>query len=135
MLGERSIPFVVAEQNREIVGRLRLWNIPAVSGDASDPGVLIQAHVARADVLVLAAPEALQVRKIVEVARALNPGIEILLRTHSDDEAALFERERLGSVFLPERELAIAMAQRILEQRVEREPDSEAAVARLVGKR
>ena len=38
LLAERGIPFVVAEQNREVVERLRELNIPAVSGDASEPG-------------------------------------------------------------------------------------------------
>ncbi len=120
ILAEQGIPYVVAEQNREIVERLRARNIPAVSGDAGDPGVLIQAHVARAGVLVVATPETRQVRKMVEVARMLNPKIEILLRTHSDEEAALLEREQLGTVFLGEQQLALAMARHILSRLAER---------------
>ena len=119
-LTARSIPFVVAEQNREIVERLRERNVPAVSGDASDPGVLIQAHVARADVLAVAASEGLHVRRMVEVARTLNPKIEVLLRSHNDDQAALFERERLGSTFMGEDQLAKAMTHHILERRAAR---------------
>lgn len=42
----RGIPFVVAEQNREVVERLRSQVLAAVSGDAADPAVLIQAHIA-----------------------------------------------------------------------------------------
>jgi CPA2 family monovalent cation:H+ antiporter-2 len=121
-LSERGIPYVVAEQNREVVERLRERHVPAVSGDASEAGVLIQAHVARAGVLVIAAPVGLQVRKMVEVARTLNPRIEILLRTHSEDEAALFERERLGTVFMGEHELALAMAAHVLRPRAEPDP-------------
>jgi len=117
MLAERGIPFVVAEQNREVVERLRELNIPAVSGDASEPGVLIQAHVHRASVLVVAAPDVLQVRRMVEVARTLNPKIETLLRTHSDEEAALLEREGLGAVFMGEQQLALAMGHYILARR------------------
>jgi CPA2 family monovalent cation:H+ antiporter-2 len=120
ILAEQGIPYVVAEQNREIVERLRARNIPAVSGDAGDPGVLIQAHVARAGVLVIATPETRQVRKMVEVARMLNPKIEILLRTHSDEEAALLEREQLGAVFMGEQQLALAMARHILSRMAER---------------
>src|SRR5688572_13892976 len=44
-LTANGISFVVAEENREIVEKLRDSGIPAVSGDASDPNVLIQAHV------------------------------------------------------------------------------------------
>ena len=47
---------MVAEQNRELVERLREPGIPAVSGDAAEPAVLIQAHVARASMLVVATP-------------------------------------------------------------------------------
>jgi monovalent cation:H+ antiporter-2, CPA2 family len=121
MLAERGIPFVVAEQNREVVERLRQLNIPAVSGDASEPGVLIQAHVHRASVLVVAAPDALQVRRMVEVARTLNPKIETLLRTHSDEEAELLEREGLGTVFMGEQQLALAMGRHILARHDERQ--------------
>lgn len=44
----QGIRIVVAEQNRETVEALRRRGISAVSGDASDPAVLIQTHVARA---------------------------------------------------------------------------------------
>jgi CPA2 family monovalent cation:H+ antiporter-2 len=114
MLAHHGIPFVVAEQNREVVERLRERNIPAVSGDASDPGVLIQGHVHRAGVLIVAAPDPLQVRRMVEVARTLNPRIDILLRTHSDEEAELLRREGLGTVFMGEEQLALAMGKHIL---------------------
>ena len=117
MLVEHGIPFVVAEQNREVVERLRERNIPAVSGDAGDPGVLIQAHVHRAGLLVVAAPDPLQVRRMVEVARTLNPRINVLLRTHSDEEAELLRREGLGTVFMGEEQLAKAMSAHILAHR------------------
>jgi K+:H+ antiporter len=115
-LGARGIRLVVAEQNRELVERLRERNIPAVSGDATEPAVLIQAHVARASLLVVATPNTFQVRKMVETARALNPRIETLIRTHSDDEAALLRRDNLGTVFMGEHELALAMTRGVLER-------------------
>ena len=108
-LGTSGIPYVVAEQNREVVEDLRRRNIPAVSGDAADPAVLVQAHVARAKLLVVATPNTAGVRKMVETARTLNPRIETLLRTHSDEEAALLREENLGTVFMGEHELARAM--------------------------
>ncbi len=113
-LAERGIPFVVAEQNRELVEKLRAQHIPAVSGDASDPAVLIQAHVARAGMLVIATPDTFDVRKMVETARTLNPAIEVVLRTHSDEEAALLKKENVGKVFMGEHELAQGMARHVL---------------------
>jgi CPA2 family monovalent cation:H+ antiporter-2 len=115
-LAVNGIPLVIAEQNRELVEELRERHVPAVSGDASDPGVLIQAHIARASVLVVAIPDAAGVRKMVETAKALNPKVQILLRTHNDEEAALLRRENLGLVFMGEHELAQAMAQEVLSK-------------------
>jgi hypothetical protein len=65
----------VAEVNRESVERLRSRGIPAVSGDASEAEVLIQAHVAQAQLIVVATPDTVKVRKIVDIARMLNPKI------------------------------------------------------------
>jgi CPA2 family monovalent cation:H+ antiporter-2 len=114
-LRTRGIPLVVAEQNREIVERLRERNIPAVSGDAAEPAVLIQAHAARAALLVVATPDTLRVRKMVEIARALNPRLPALLRSHSDEEAALLRQANIGTVFMGEHELALAMTRAVLD--------------------
>ena len=114
-LVEQKIALVVAEENREQVERLRERGIPAVSGNATDPGVLIQGHVARASMLVIAVPDTFDVRKIVETARLLNPKIEVVIRTHSDLEAELLNRERLGKVFMGEHELALGMSGYVIE--------------------
>jgi monovalent cation:H+ antiporter-2, CPA2 family len=110
-----GISIVVAEQNREIVERLRSSGIAAVSGDASDPAVLLQAHVHRASILVIATPDTLNVRKMIEVARTVNPRIQTVVRTHSEEEAVLLEKEQAGKVFLGEHELAIGMIEHVLE--------------------
>jgi len=113
---ERGVPIVVAEQNREIVEQLRARNIPAVSGDAGEAAVLIQAHVARAQILVVAVPDTFQVRKMIEIARALKPDVETVVRVHSDEEAALLRKENAGQVFMGEHELALGMTRHVLER-------------------
>jgi CPA2 family monovalent cation:H+ antiporter-2 len=113
---ERKIPFVVAEQHRELVEKLRAKGVPAVSGDASDPAVLIQAHIARAGMLVIATPDTIDLRKMVEAARTLNPEIEVVLRTHSEEEAEMLEKENIGKVFMGEHELAQGMSRHVLAQ-------------------
>ena len=114
-LTANGISFVVAEENREIVEKLRESGVPAVSGDASEPTVLIQAHVHRARMLVIATPDTLDVRRMIEIARTVNPRIETVVRTHSEEEAVLLEKENAGKVFLGEHELAIAMTRYVLE--------------------
>jgi K+:H+ antiporter len=115
-LTKNGIPFVVAEENREIVENLRESGVPAVSGDASEPAVLIQAHLHRARMLVIATPDTLDVRRMIEIARTVNPRIETVVRTHSEEEAALLEQENAGKVFLGEHELARAMICHVLER-------------------
>ena len=115
-LAEHGIDYVVAEQNREIVEKLRERHIAAVSGDASDPAVLIQAHIARAAMLVIAIPDTFDVRRMVEVARALNPGIETVVRTHSEEEARLLQQDNVGTVFMGEHELALGMTRYVLSR-------------------
>lgn len=113
-LSAEGIPFVVAEENREAVERLRDRDIPAVSGNASDPAVLIQAHIARAGLLIVAVPDPVGARKMVEIARALNPSIQVVLRTHSEEEAELLEKDGIGKVFMGEHELALGMTRHVL---------------------
>jgi CPA2 family monovalent cation:H+ antiporter-2 len=115
-LAENKIPYTIAEENREIVERLRNRNIHAVSGNAAEVSVLIQAHVARAAALVIATPDTIDIRRIVDLARTLNPRIDIVLRTHSEEIAAMVRREKLGDVFVGEHELANAMTRHVLER-------------------
>ena len=109
--------YVVVEENRDAVQRLRDRGAPAVVGDAGEPGVLIQAHVAEARMLVIALPDTVKVRSMVETARALNPAIDIVIRTHNEEEAALLEQDGCGRIFYGERELARAMSDYVLRQR------------------
>ena len=51
---------------------------------------------------------------MAEVARMLNPSIEIVLRTHTEEEAELLRGEKAGTVFMGEHELALAMAGHVL---------------------
>ena len=114
-LAQRGIDFVVAEQNRDIVEQLRARGMAAVAGNAAEAAVLIQAHIARAAMLVIATPDTFHVRAMIATARALNPAIRSVLRTHSEEEAQLLRDERAGRVFIGEHELAQGMARHVIE--------------------
>jgi CPA2 family monovalent cation:H+ antiporter-2 len=111
---QSGLSVVVAEQNREIVEGLRKRGLSAVAGDASEPAVLIQAHIAQARMLVIALDDTFRARQMMETARALNPEIEVVIRTHSEDEAAALRREKAGRVFMGEHELALSMTSHVL---------------------
>jgi CPA2 family monovalent cation:H+ antiporter-2 len=114
-LNEHGIHYVVAEQNREKVDELRRQGIPAVVGNAGEPAVLIQAHIAHARMLVIATPDTFHVRAMIETARALNPDIRTVVRTHSEEEADLLRHEQAGKVFIGEEELANGISDYVLD--------------------
>ncbi len=108
-LREAGIPCVVVDDNRERVEELRAQGLPAVSGDAAEPAVLIQAHIAEAALLVIAVPDTLRVRQMIETARTLNPQVQVAVRSHHEDEARWLATEGGARVFVGEEELAQAM--------------------------
>lgn len=115
-LTERGIPYVIVEQSRERVEELREQGFAAVSGNPGDPEVLIQAHIAKAAMLVIATPDTVHVRQMVETARLLNPKIEVIVRTHSEDESELLTADGLGKIFFGEEELAKGMVHHIFDR-------------------
>ncbi len=115
-LRSQGVPFVVADENRELVERLREQGQAAVFGDAAEAETLVQAHIAEARMLVIATPQMVRVRQMVETARALNPKIDVVARSHSEAEAELLARGNGARVFVGEAELARSMTQHVLER-------------------
>jgi monovalent cation:H+ antiporter-2, CPA2 family len=108
-LVEQRVPFVVAERNRERVEELRKRGVAAVLGNAVEPAVLIQAHIAHARALVIATPQTIDARQMIETARTLNPGIRVLVRSPNEEEARLLEAEGHAQAFIAEHELTRAI--------------------------
>jgi CPA2 family monovalent cation:H+ antiporter-2 len=115
-LTQHGVPFVVADQNRELVEQLRergalgrirkrIRSSRPYSGAyraSAHAGDRHTGHIRRT-------PD--------DRDRArLNPGIETVVRTHSDEEAALLRSENAGTVFMGEHELALGMTRHVLER-------------------
>jgi CPA2 family monovalent cation:H+ antiporter-2 len=115
-LRRQGIPYVVIEQNLRFAERLRQENIPVVYGDAAWPEVLDAARPAKARLLVIAVPEQAAVRRILAEARRVNPGIELVVRTHSAEEANWLRRNGVGLVVMGEHHIASEMAVQALKQ-------------------
>jgi CPA2 family monovalent cation:H+ antiporter-2 len=65
--------------------------------------------------LIVATPDTMKVRQMVDTARKINPGIEVVVRSHSEMEARLLEQEQAGKIFLGEHELANSISKYVLE--------------------
>ena len=104
-----DLPFVVVDRDRRRVLDLRASGLEVVFGDALAPGILDAADIARARLLVIATPDSHNARRLVEIARAANPRIDTLIRTHSDAVRRRMEEEKVGLVLMAERELVFGM--------------------------
>lgn len=111
VLISQGLSVVVVDQDRRRVEKLRDRGLVAVYGDATTPGVLEAAQVDRAQLIVIATPEGFQTRRIIELARQLNPAVDIAVRTQSEGEVAHLERQGIGLAIMGERELAFGLTE------------------------
>jgi len=113
----RGFRYVVVTQQRDEVDRLRAGGVTAIYGDAANPVVLEMAGIANARLVVVATSDPHETRLIVERVRELNAGVDLVVRTHSDTEAAHL-RSLGGKVQAVhgERELAVQMARYALRR-------------------
>lgn len=112
---EHDVKVVIAEAQRERVDALREKGRLAVTGDASEPVVLVQAHIVNASLLIITVKDLIKVRQMIDTARTLNPEVKILLCAQSDEEAELMRKQYDVETFLAENELANAISHRALE--------------------
>jgi CPA2 family monovalent cation:H+ antiporter-2 len=108
-LKSQGLAVVVVEQNRRAVEELRSRGVAAIYGNASTPGVLEAARIDHARLVVIASPEELETRRIIELAREKNAAIDIAVRTHCDSELAHLEQQQVGIAIMGERELAFGL--------------------------
>ncbi|KFN47290.1 YbaL family putative K(+) efflux transporter [Arenimonas metalli] len=114
LLREREVPLVVIDDDADLVERARGAGFPAIRGNAATPRVLDEASPAGAQLVVLAIPQALEAGEVVARLRALNPGLTILARAHSDAEVKHLIRHGADGAVLAEKELAHSMAEMAL---------------------
>ncbi len=112
----RSIqaPYLIVELNAQTVQQARARGEPAFYGDATREEILRALGAERARLLVVAISDPTATRRMVRVARSLNPRIHIIARTRYVVEIA--ELTRLGAdVVIPEEfETSIEIFARVL---------------------
>jgi monovalent cation:H+ antiporter-2, CPA2 family len=113
-LREGGIPFVAVDLQRERVESLRAEGASAVAGDAAEPLVLVQAHVARARLMVVTVTESTAVRAMIRTARTLNPEIAVLVCAPNFEEAELLRQEGADAVVHPQAAMAAQLRDWVL---------------------
>jgi CPA2 family monovalent cation:H+ antiporter-2 len=108
-LAAEHLPFVVIERDHLMLAAAQAQGVPTLEADAAAPGVLEAAGIAQARLVVVATPDSFQARRIVELARRHNPTIDLVVRTHSQDEVPELEKLGASRVVMGELELARGM--------------------------
>ena len=114
VLRDKGVPVLVIDDNKEHVESAHAAGIAAIRGSAAADRVLAEAHPERAKIAVLAIPQPLEAGEALAKLRAINPGLTLLARAHSDAEVRhLLEHGADGTV-MAERELAYSLAEMIM---------------------
>jgi len=114
LLRDRGVPVLVIDDNRDHVERAHAAGIPAIRGSAAADKVLAEARPQAAKIAVLAIPQPLEAGETLSKLRALNPGLTLLARAHSDAEVKYLLDHGADGAVLAERELAHSLTEMIL---------------------
>jgi monovalent cation:H+ antiporter-2, CPA2 family len=114
VLAAQCLPFAVIERDHLMLANAQAQGVPTVNGDAAAPGVLAAAGIDSARVLVVATPDSFQARRIVELARSINPTIDIVVRTHSEPELTSLVELGANRAVMGEKELARTLLEHAL---------------------
>ncbi len=95
VLRDFEIPYIVLDIRGEMVQQAMRAGVLIQYGDAANITVLHQAHIQYAKVLVVATSDPFAMRRIVQLARHVNPSIHIVVRTRYLRERA--ELQELGA--------------------------------------
>ncbi len=116
VLREAGIRYVVAELNSETVKRGRRAGEPIFFGDATRREVLEHAGIERARLVVFALSDHTAQKRAVQVARDLNPTVELVVRTRRLDEIEELRALGANEVVAEEFETAIEIFTLVLER-------------------
>jgi CPA2 family monovalent cation:H+ antiporter-2 len=115
-LESAMIPYVVLEQNGQIVRRARLERTPIFFGDGTRAEVLEKVGIEHARVLVYAIAAPAEERRGVAVARHLNGRVRIVVRTRYVSEIEELRRLGADEVVPEELETSIEIFARVLRR-------------------
>jgi CPA2 family monovalent cation:H+ antiporter-2 len=115
VLREARIPYVVVELDPVTVKEARAAGVPVLFGDATRREIQQHAGIERARVVVFAISDPHATRNAVALARGLNPGLHIIVRTRMVKEIEDLRRSGANQVIAEEFEAAIEIFTHVLE--------------------
>jgi monovalent cation:H+ antiporter-2, CPA2 family len=102
-------PLLIVESDDGVSQKLSAAGFEVIAGNAADPEVIAAANIAGARWLIVAIPDAFEGGQVVAQARAINPTLPIIARSHSDEETAHLKSHGATRVIMGEEEIGLAM--------------------------
>jgi|AGTN01.2.fsa_nt_gi Kef-type K+ transport system, predicted NAD-binding component len=130
-----GLKFVVIELNAAIFGELEEKDVPVIYGDSSSRTVLLKAGLRTASSLIITIYDPLATMTLIDTARAINPGIQIVARAHRFEDISVFRAAGANAVVQPEFEASIEITRLALLSLNQADPDIKTALNSLRTKR
>ena len=116
VLRRRGHGYLTIEMDRRRAEALRAAGEPVLYGNAAAPPVLEQAQLEYARTLVVAIPDPVVTRQIVEEAGRRHPRLDIVARVSGAEEAEALRARGVSEAVIAEQELAIEMTRHTLQR-------------------
>jgi CPA2 family monovalent cation:H+ antiporter-2 len=114
ILKDLNIPYVILELNPITVKEMKKQGEPIFLGDATSVDVLKIVGVDKAKLIVIAISDPISTRRIVTLARRINPDIYIIVRTRYVSEIEELKKLGADEVIPEEFETSIQISNRVL---------------------
>jgi CPA2 family monovalent cation:H+ antiporter-2 len=114
VLSETGIDTVVIDLNMDTIAEREAAGRRALYGDASQPGILEQAGIARAEYLIVTLPHSVNRTPLITTARQLSPRCRIFVRARYLREGAELVLAGANAACFEEAEAAVALTSRVL---------------------
>lgn len=114
-LATDDVPFVCISEDKSFAEELREQKHAVISGDAADPMVLVQGHIVAAAQLMVIDIDPVKTLKVVEMAKQLNPELNIMARAGSRDEVEHLKQEGIANVYLDSESVSEVLTGNILD--------------------
>jgi CPA2 family monovalent cation:H+ antiporter-2 len=105
----RRVPLLVIDLARPLALQAHTDGFDAIHGNAASPEILTAANLGKARGLLVAIPDAFEGGQIVAQARAIDPRLPIMARSHSEEETEHLKKFGANKVVMGEEEIAKAM--------------------------
>ena len=124
-LAENHVPFVSIVENAEQAEAMRKNKYAVITGDASDPMVLVQAHIFTASLLVISGVDPVSALKIAESAKQLNSSLKIVIRAEQSAFTEHLAEQKVGEIVYDTEAVSDSLYRKILAHYVSESGEDE----------